>query len=249
MHSESCVLFLLSAWVNREERPACSPEQMEQLVRNVRVEHLSSTYLHCVLPDLKWFQAHIAGLETSIRAVIMKRTVPPASRGPSYVGWKGPPAWIASKRTRSEMPVVTAITVGLGPEEIQRLDASAPHYDNICSSTDDHAYLNGICFGLQAFKNEDEHVMPKVSLGLLLEVVEDVMVTALGCWGEGQLAVVRAELWTGPKLSPSCTYPSDRIVCLTANALGRSSAATVAEAATPFLVDGRLTLKAVIKEA
>ena len=150
------------------------------------------------------------------------------------------------------LPSQWALPWAVGPEEIQRLDASAPHYDNICSSPADHAYLNGICFGVQAFKNEDasdKHAVPKVSLGVFLEVVEDVMVSALGFWGEGQLTVVRAELWTGPKLTSSCSYPSDRIVCLTANALGRSSAATVAEAATPFLVGGRLTLKAVIKEA
>jgi hypothetical protein len=52
VHSENCVVFLLSAWVKSEEHPPCSPQQLEKLAHNVRVQHLTPSYLHCVLPDL-----------------------------------------------------------------------------------------------------------------------------------------------------------------------------------------------------
>ena len=56
VHSVSCILLLLTAWVGSEYRPVCSPGQLSQLALSVRVKHLSPTYLHGVLPDLKWFQ-------------------------------------------------------------------------------------------------------------------------------------------------------------------------------------------------
>ena len=246
VHSESCVLFLLSAWVNNEERPECSAQQMEQLVHNVRVQHLSLAYLQCVLPDLIWFRDHSAGMEKFLRAVIMKRTLPPASPVPSFGNWTGPPAWIAAKRLRSQMPTSTAVTMDLGLDGIQLLDSSASmHNYGICSSV---VFLNGVGFVLRAYRSEVKGAS-RVKLALLLEVDKKYMATALGFWGESQPIVIGAELWAGPKVSTSKPIIGHRIVCITSNILDGSSAATIAEVVAPFLVDGRLTLKAVITRA
>ena len=246
MHSESCVLFLLSAWANTSrERSACSAQQMEQLVLNVRVRHLSLTYLQCVLPDLKWFKAHCDGMEKFLRAVIMRRTLPSASHGPSFGNWKGPPAWIANKRLQSQMPTTTTVTLDLEPEKIQRLDASASAHPAVRSSV---AFHNGVVFVLRACKS-NVRGGPRVQFALSLEVHTKYMATVLGFWGEDQPIMVSAELWAGPRIATSKAYPGPRVVCATDNALGGSSAATVAEEVAPFLVDGRLTFKAVIAQA
>ena len=126
VHSESCVLFLLSAWVNNKERPACSAQQMEQLVHNVRVEHLSSAYLYFVLPDLEWFSTLSTNqskydIVSSLRVIQFNRAKPRSK----CIPWGGPPVWSASKRTRSRLPALATITLELGPTDLQRLEAAA----------------------------------------------------------------------------------------------------------------------------
>ena len=57
LYPESCVLLLLSAWVDSKEHSACSPDELKQLAHSVRAVHLvnakSFHYFHRALPDLK----------------------------------------------------------------------------------------------------------------------------------------------------------------------------------------------------
>ena len=104
VHSESCVVLLLSAWVNSAEaHPSCSPQQLEQLAANVRMQHVSSVYLLSVLPDLAWIRDNCGGKIKLLRALQLQRT----SQGfaDKLRLWSGPAAWISDRRkgtTRSE---------------------------------------------------------------------------------------------------------------------------------------------------
>ena len=114
VHSESCVLLLLSAWVNSKEHPACSTDQLKQLAHSVRVEHLSPTYLHCVLPDLKWFQKSCSGDAKFLRALLVKSGHDGAKCSP----WAGPGAWVADKRKGTAMPASADLEWKLGAWDI-----------------------------------------------------------------------------------------------------------------------------------
>ena len=54
VHSENCVVYLLSAWVNKH--PDISTKEANQLACNIRVLHLSDAYLHTLLPNLEWMK-------------------------------------------------------------------------------------------------------------------------------------------------------------------------------------------------
>ena len=50
VHSESCIAYLLAAWVKNNEGRV-SDDEMTLLAFNIRVKHLSPSYLYCILPD------------------------------------------------------------------------------------------------------------------------------------------------------------------------------------------------------
>ena len=91
-------MLLLSAWVNSAQAypRVCSSLQLEQLAANVRMQHVSSVYLHSVLPDLPWIRDNCGGKIKLLRLLQLQRT----SRGlvdkPHL--WSGPAAWISDQR-------------------------------------------------------------------------------------------------------------------------------------------------------
>ena len=60
VHSENCIVLLLSAWTKANDR-YCSilrlanKERLKELVLSIRVQHCSHSYIQTVLPHLPWF--------------------------------------------------------------------------------------------------------------------------------------------------------------------------------------------------
>ena len=241
VHSESCVLFLLTAWVNSKEHPACNPYQLKQLAHSVRVGQLSPTYLHCVLPDLKWFQNNCSGEGRLVRALQLKS----GHVGASCSSWAGPAAWVADKRKGTAMPASIGLEWNLGAGDIAALDVLPLSCCKIYSPG--KAYLSGIFYELLVQKVAKAIGDPAVTLGVYLRVDFGSMRPVLEFWDpEGQPCLFRAELCASRRvwqqLHSVCTGPSVGA----ANFLGRSGA-TIAEVVAPYLDEGRLNLKAVIR--
>ena len=245
VHSESCVLFLLSAWVNSEEHPACSLHQQRQLAHTVRVGQLSPTYLNSVLPDLKWFQGSCSSEEGRLVRALQVRS---GHAGASCSPWPGPAAWISDKRRRTVAQTSVCLEWSLGAGDIATID-SLPR--GCVLDSPGKAYSNGIFYELYVSKVAEAKGDPAVTLGFCLRVACGSMNHVLESWNpDEQPCLFRAELWV-----PSCTTVGTtrqlHNVCTgsgsgVTNLLGRSGA-TIAEVVAPFLKEGRLSLKAVIK--
>ena len=160
VHSENCVVFLLSAWVASTHHS--NPVEQEELARHVRVPHLSPLYLHCVLPKLTWFKAPDI-LEALPLLAFMKMY--PDAEVPDL-----PPAWQAVPRTHSGMPSNLTLEWEIGDDELQQLDSGG----NIMSDT--KLYINGTYADLMANKRGSD----KVTLGLYLRHVPELMWPVLG---------------------------------------------------------------------
>ena len=93
------MVLLLSAWVNSNMHPACSPQQLEQLAANGRVKQVSSVYLLSVLPDLPWIRDNCGGKIKLLRALLLQRTS--KCLIDSLTPWTGPPAWTLGQRERT----------------------------------------------------------------------------------------------------------------------------------------------------
>ena len=238
VHSESCVLLLLTAWVRSDEHPVCSPRQLKHLAHSVRVEHLSATYLHGVLPDLKWFQESCSKELRFLRGMHLQKAI-----DVDRTGWEGPAAWIAPKRKKTSMPASATVNWSLGSEELRQLNSSTT---NLNTTSPGSAYLNGIFYKLCAEREEGEG---GITLGMYLNVDEHEMEAMLGFWnGDDNPCLFKAELWVAgqleSKLNDVCHGSS-----FGCSDILKRSAATLAEVVAPSLVGGCLSLKAVIKAA
>ena len=240
VHSESCVLLLLTAWVRSEEHPACSPYQLKLLAHSLRVENLSATYLHGVLPDLKWFQESCSEEARFLRGMHMQRAI-----GGSHIDWEGPAVWIAQKRKETSMSASATVNWSLGPEELGQLYTSAADLTIISPG---NAYLNGVFYRPSAARNGGE-TMGGMTFGMYLTVDDDEMEAMLGFWDSDDNPVLfKAELWVANQLEGEMNTVCHGLALGFTDVLGRS-AATLAELIAPLLVGGCLSLKAVIKAA
>ena len=149
VHSESCVLLLLSAWVDSMEPPECSPDELTQLAHGIRVECLSATYLHSVLPDLKWFQEGCSDKLGFLRGMLLQKAI-----GGPHIEWEGPAAWIAGKRRGTAMPRSVTLAWDLGPEELGPLNTAAAEESGRFSPGS--AYLNGVFYKVLVDREEQE---------------------------------------------------------------------------------------------
>ena len=243
VHSESCVLFLLSAWVNNKEHPVCNPHQLKQLAHRVRVGQLSPTYLHSVLPDLKWFQeiCSSSGDGRFVRTL----QVMSAQVGTSCLGWDGPAGWIADGRNGTAMPSSVSLEWNLGAEDIISIDESPLNCNKICPVK---AYFDGIFYELLVKKVAKAKGDSAVTLGVFLRVASDSMSQVLNSWDpDGQPCVLRTELWASNKMRELHGVLGQAGLGRGYSDLLDRSGATIAEVVTPFLNEGKLNLKAIIK--
>ena len=240
VHSESCVLLLLTAWVRSKDHPACSYDELTQLAHSVRVKHLSGTYLHGVLPDLKWFQRSCSKEVKFLRGMHVQKAT-----GGNRIDWEGPAAWIAPKRKETSMPASAAVNWSLGPEELRQLYTSATDLEIISPGS---TYLNGVFYKLSAAGKGGE-AKGGMTFGVNLTVDEVEMEAMLGFWDcDNNPVLFKAELWVADRLEGEVNTVSHSLVYGFNDILGRS-AATLAELVAPLLVGGYLSLKAVIKAA
>ena len=244
VHSESCVVFLLSAWLNNKG-PTCSPDQQKEFAHNVRVAHLSDMYLHCVLPDSEWFMKHCdSGAIGVLRALQLRKCRPDADCRTTRMG---PPSWNSGKRKGTAIPESTDIVWKLEPKDIMELDASDS--PSVVFNSPNSTYLNGVFYRLRAQKVEAANNEAAVTLGLYLCLDAKAMEATFGIWDcnrhpclyGGELSVSTAMKRMGPVVTSNPDWGFKDI-------LGRS-AATIAELVSQLLVDGRLSLKAAIKSA
>ena len=246
VHSESCVLFLLSAWVHSKEHPACSPDQLKQLAHSVRVEHLSDVYWQSVVPDLTWFMESDGcgsrGTVGLLRIMQLRKSRPDAG----HADWTGPPAWSSGKRKGTAVPESVALIQELDSQDILKLDATA----NQTLYSSNNTYLNGVFYKLGHEKRKVANSSEAaVTFGMFLCPDVKAMQAALGFWDcTRHPCLFSAELSASTKMKRLQPVISSSSAWGFPDILGKS-AATVAELFAPFLVDGRLSLKAVIMDA
>jgi hypothetical protein len=73
---ENAVFHLLSMWIN--DRASCTPDQLDQLVDNVRVANLSLSYQMSVLPNMAWFASFASAQrkrqrDRALRMIVLAR--------------------------------------------------------------------------------------------------------------------------------------------------------------------------------
>ncbi len=140
MHSENCVVFLLSAWVNKHGRK-CSGEELEQLARNIRVGHLTNSYIIKVLPYLDWFTGSKCFEEDfSVALTCVIEALPLIS---------APAAWRESRRRRTESSTKATLKISLGPITVTKLSEGKEVFSK-------SVYLNGFFMKLMCASNEEE---------------------------------------------------------------------------------------------
>jgi len=97
VHSENCVVVLLSAWVNANAADLqLSPERLKELSDSVRVEHCSLSYLAQILPNLPLFKAD----KERINMNLMERV-----SGKGVLGW-GTGNAVKMRRLKEEQGMV-----------------------------------------------------------------------------------------------------------------------------------------------
>ena len=242
------MVLLLTFWVKSVAHPACSPEQMKRLACSVRIQHLSPHYLLFVLPHLGWFQD--ASVVLALRSLALQSTLHPPL---PVLSVPAPAAWSASKRIRTSLPESAELTWVLGPLELRELEASAPIIkgcpkpQQVTMLSPDSAYLDGVAYKLSVRKYVDPKDASKLTFGLLLSTDRGLMEPITGSLSPGQ--------WHQPlRYLAEVTAGSKQLIlnCISPRSTGLSdffdqSGSTLREVVAPYLVEGRLTLKAVIK--
>ena len=143
------------------------------------------------------------------------------------------------------MPLAVNLEWNLGAEDIAAIDESPLNCDKCLPNK---AYLDGMFYELLVQKGRVSKDDPAMTFGVFLQVASGSMSQVLKSWDPfEQPCVLRAELWAANKMRElhgvNCKAGSGRGY---RNFLNRSGT-TIAEAVGPFLVEGRLNLKAVIK--
>ncbi len=138
VHSENCVVFLLSAWMEGKQ---LSRIQKKGLASKVRVVNLSLSYLTTVVPKLDLFEG-CNGMGSLPQLLLSK-----AAGKTGQVGLPAdiPRAWLSKPRTTVSNSLPQRLSLILGAEEVKKVAdgedlASVPRY------------CNGFYFRLQAWK-------------------------------------------------------------------------------------------------
>ncbi len=234
VHSENCVLLLLSRWV-KCNKTKCSAQQLQELAHHVRVSHLSPSYLHSVLPKLSWFKC--SGMKHLSSLIIHQATVDMQTK----LDWNGPPAWIKDARKRAKAPIpAVELSIDLDQQQLNELDAGKRLQ---CPKT---GYLNGWYFRVSVKSEKDSAVKGKVTLGMYLE---SCMKELFGDDLVDMIVTCKYELLY---MKPSSqAFTSRATICCQFEELGwgyedilNASGTSIKELASPFLVDGKLRLMA-----
>ncbi len=238
------MLFLLSKWVQRN-KAKCGAQHLEELAHHVRVWHLSLSYFYDVLPKLSWFKC--SGLK-HLPSLIIHQHAKEEEKHYAW-DWEGPPVWLKGP-TRAQLPEEDCVKLDFCIEEtkINELDAG-----KILLSPS-KAYMKGWYFHIQV-QSDSRFAKTKgvVTLGMFLCKADDLVKEVLLDDVKDSSTRCKYELlYMDPA---SQTYKSSRGTLLKQFKDGqghvfpdffKSSGSSIKELASPFLVDGKLRLKAKI---
>ncbi len=249
VHSENCVVLLLSAWVKSKSAgpgmgaypgsllsswgslpptlpEICSPQQLEQLADHVRVARLSPSYLHTVLPNLEWFKRRLEQLQHYMLAMATNA--------------KDEPHWTKKPRDRTiaALPSVS-LNAEFTLEQLVSLDK--PGGQPWPRSTE-KAYANGFFFDLHISPSSTAASASEKILGQYLQIDTSTLNSAFGFFGR-ETATVSCALKAAGKPCASFSSYMLRSGRGIRDCLGRSGP-TVKELVTPFLMDGKLCVSA-----
>jgi hypothetical protein len=257
VHSENCMVLLLSYWVEAQERDGqpCSYDEAQQLARAVRVGDVGPAYLAFLLPRLPLFE----GLDERQPLMLMhrlSRVKPP----PSLLASSPPPFWLAGPhatlfdpRFRCPAPHSALVSWSLDAEELEQLYAG----QDVCSHP---VYCNGFWLvvelhpvaGRGSGSDEDEAEAGDDSgsqLGLFSRLQLDKWPSSVsGLWLEqGYLTFVSAARIGGyakhEDLAPYSAFITRDCNWGVDAALPSADAATVKELVAPYLEEGRLNVQ------
>lgn len=144
VHSENCIVYLVSAWVEAQEEAgqACSPQHLEQLAREVRVVNLGPAYQNSILPSLAWFQ----GCKEWLPALQTIRRLRPVDRRECIQAAAIPKeckAWLAEPRAIWAGSGSTTLSWHLDAAELQQLHSE----ESVASPA---VYVNGFMMQVTA---------------------------------------------------------------------------------------------------
>jgi hypothetical protein len=233
VHSENCVLFLLTAWVRGMQNQPCSPQQLEELAHNVRVFHLSLSYLITVLPSLEWFRS-CSGMERLPRLQAHKTMPTDRCTRSNAQGCEAdfPGAWCEPPRAETTRFHTAEIDLDVSPDELMSLATGKEH---LKLKT---VYVNGFIFHVWAFPLTIAAGGPgseaRCSLALAIGVDDEAMRETLGVWTPVQTAFIEVHLrMPAGDIKARMAMSGGRCSCIE-DCLGRSCA-TIEEVVAPYV--------------
>ena len=129
VHSENDVVYLLDKWVIMNEP---SPDQVDALIKEIRVINLGPAYLHQILPNLNWFKTSELSKDLSLVLVARDSCIFDIKSQITS------PSWFSTARTppgHASVPMPTTFTLELQEGKLQSLYEggqvfSSSHYVN-----------------------------------------------------------------------------------------------------------------------
>ena len=227
VHSENCVVFLVTAWMNAH--PECSAAEQAELARDLRMQGVSPMYKVCILPKLAWF-GHCLPMFERLNVCSLGYVEP--SEQPEL-----PPAWWAPERTNSGIPTSLPIELEVGREQICSFElyADGPlKYVNGAFMYVGIQYKKDGSGGIEAIASLDDAPMEEVlgfschgAVGLLEYVMETS--SSAGGWA---ILVLRKR----SSFMVGLEYYGDDLALLPGT--------TLEERLADWIVDGKLSLRA-----
>ncbi len=217
VHSENCVVFLLSAWMNGRQ---LGQEQRKGLASCVRVINLSWSYLTTVVPKLDLFEG-CDGMGSLQHLLLFK-----AAKLSCKHGLDIPANWLSTPRKTVSGILPQLLSVSIDFEEVKKIGGGS-------WVTSALRYCNGFFFFLSVDMGGEEG---RRTLGAYLHVQKSALRSDNGGGAAVQFHIV-SEGRKG-KLDGMlvCGLGLGRHDCL-----GRTGA-TLEEAVAPFMKDGKMEI-------
>jgi hypothetical protein len=245
VHSENCVVLLLSYWVEAQEeaeRP-CSPAELEQLAREVRVGDVGPAYLACLLPRLPLLE----GVKQSLPAlgVYLRSRAKPPSTFLSLLSTKLPPSWLLPPRSRCPAPLSATFSWSLDAAQLEQLYAGKDVFSP-------PVYCNGYWLGV--YMNHPKRDTPGTQVGLFTKLKIDRWPSSLsGLWKQQGFLTCSFEAKIGGAAKQRSMVLSSGLLDRhqgwgRPSALSSAVAASVKELVAPYLEEGRLNVKVEFKQ-
>jgi hypothetical protein len=242
VHSENCVVLLLSYWVEAQEeaqRP-CSPAELEQLAWEVRVGDVGPAYLACLLPHFAVFEGLKQFLPLMTVHQLSKVKAPLSSLASCP-----PPSWLLPARPRCPDPLSATLSWSLDAAQLEQLYAG----QEVRSSP---VYCNGYWLGTElSLSGSDGPASQALRLHLIMR--RDQWPSISSSWEEAGYLTFTSEARIGRATNQKVLGAAAAVIIRSQGsgwlaALSSAYAATVKELVAPYLEEGRLNVKVEFKQ-